>query len=160
MTAARDIMLPADKQSLKVAFAASVRSAGGVEAAAGFVRIGKSQLSDCGRTNTDAFAPIDVVADLQDITAGLPGAPHVLNALAARAGFALVALPGCEPTGSDWLSGMAIIAARVGLMMDVTGKAIADGKVDVDEAFDIDAVIDEALTDLMRMRALARSVRG
>lgn len=87
------------KQGLKVATTALFAAVGGQEPAAMSCRVGQSKLSDYGNVfKPEAFAPIDVVIDLEAITRGLPGAPHVTRYLALRAGFALVPLPQARPT--------------------------------------------------------------
>lgn len=60
------------EQSLKAATFRAVRKVGGVEAAAQFVRVGKSALATYYNQNhTDCFAPLDVAATL-DEQAGYP----------------------------------------------------------------------------------------
>jgi hypothetical protein len=65
VTAARTIQLSPRQKLHKRAARALIEAVGGVEAAAGFCRIGKSQLSDCCNPNILAFLPSDVIEDLE-----------------------------------------------------------------------------------------------
>lgn len=86
--------LTPEKQGLKRAQLQLVQAVGGFEAAAGFCRVGKSQLHNATSVN-DAitFLPADVIADLEAVTVGTVGHPVVTRYLASRQGFELFALP-------------------------------------------------------------------
>lgn len=94
--------MPAARQSLKRATRALIGAVGGQEAAVGFCRIRRQQaLSEycsVAADHIERFAPIDVIADLEGVTAGFPGAPHVTRELARQAGFVLVPLPAAHET--------------------------------------------------------------
>ena len=160
MTARRDIVHPPIDLALKVATRAAVRGCGGTDAAGATAGVRQQRISDCCNPNTGDFLRIDEAAAIEDVTVGQPGWPWVARALAARQGFALVALQTDEAPTGDWLAGISRCATDVGQLMSLTAHAVADGRVDADEAFDIDTVVDEALAGLMKMRALARAVRG
>lgn len=117
MTAA----LSPDRQADKRAASQLVKAAGGVEAAAELCRLGKSQLSDVGNVNSpDKFMPIDVVRQLEEVTQGLPGWPHVTRHLACAAGFELVRRPDADAGGeTDWLAHIARVSKEAG---DVVSK--------------------------------------
>ena len=97
--------LPADKQALKRATRSLVQAVGGNEAAIGFCRMKRHQsLSEYASVAGDhagAWMPLDVVADLEGVTAGVAGAPHVTRELARQAGFVLVPLPTAHGAGSE-----------------------------------------------------------
>ena len=71
---------------LKSAFKRVLKDLGGIDAAAGFTRVGRSQLSDYGNVDSEKLPPVDVVLDLE--MAG--GHPHVTKALAAAQNFMLL----------------------------------------------------------------------
>lgn len=98
-----DILAP-EKQALKVASKALVRAAGGQEACPGFARYTRHQAySEFASVELpDKFMPIDVVADLEGVTHGTAGHPHVTRALCERAGGAFVKLPEASVSAIDW----------------------------------------------------------
>lgn len=156
MTVRRDVSLSPRQSDLKLRFRSLVESVGGVELAAQFCRVGKSNLSDYCLINTDSFAPIDVVADLEEHVQsrgiGLP----VTEALAIRAGHVVVKLPVAPEGARDWLGGMGALAKEAG---DITARiagALADDQgIDPAEAENIMKEIDEAAAALMALRKLA-----
>ena len=122
------VLSPA-QQALKNASLDLVKAAGGFDAAAGFCRIGKSQLSDaCSVHHADKWLPVDVVADLQRVTRGQPGWPFVARQLAEREALVLVALPDVS-TGPDFPHHLAQLAKEGGELMAKLATALADGKV-------------------------------
>lgn len=126
-------VLPPALQGLKLAARDLVRAAGGGTAAAALCRVGQQKLSDCGNINLpDVWMGADIIADLEAVTRGLPGAPHVTRYLAQSAGFGLVALPEALAPGRSWLDHIAAITREGG---DIIGKIIsALGKGDVTAA--------------------------
>lgn len=108
-------------QRLKAATRRLVRAAGGVEHAV--TRVGKSTLSDYCNLQSPSFAPIDVIADLEDQV----GEPIVSNALAqiAEEGKIPTRSTECDPVAQG-----AAVMAQLGRFTDEALKAIADGKVD------------------------------
>lgn len=100
----RDVITSPDQQKLKAAFGDLVAAAGGGDRAARYVDRRQQRLSDYEVRNTDAFAPIDVVAKLEAVTIDLPGAPHVTRALARQAGGEFVKVPSAAMSDGDWLA--------------------------------------------------------
>lgn len=96
-----EISLSPRQIDAKLAFRDLIEAAGGLEAAAGFCRLGKSQLHRCCDKNTLDFAPIDVVHDLEERTASKAGWPHVTRHGARALGLALVAVPCTQHVTSD-----------------------------------------------------------
>jgi hypothetical protein len=117
---------PADLK-LKVATKDLIREVGGQEEAAQFVRRVKRQqsYSDYAKANVDHFIPIDAVAELEEVTFGAPGWPHVTRALCARHGGAFVRPPDAPPHSDDWLSRLAELAADHGAVASDLMKALA-----------------------------------
>jgi hypothetical protein len=124
-----------EKLALKRATGEMIRGVGGLEAAAGFCRVGKSVLG-CNQSpnEPDSFVALDVLADLEPLARGREGWPHVTRALAAQQGFALVKLPDALPEAGDLLHLVARQAREGGAIASAICAALADGKVDADEA--------------------------
>lgn len=88
------------EQLLKRAARELTTAAGGGEGAGTACRLAKSQLLAAGSVNEpERFLPIDAVGDLEDVTRGTAGWPHVTRVLARRQGFTLVRMP--EPGESE-----------------------------------------------------------
>lgn len=158
MSARRDMVHPPALQAIKAAFRAAVRAAGGTDAVAAQFGRRQQAVSDYGLPNTDVFPPLDLVAQVEDITHGLPGHPHVTRALALHTGHVVVRLPdvGCGADVATWHGGMGALAKEAG---DVTAKictALADdGDVSGDEADALLTEIDQAAEALAVLRLLA-----
>ncbi|KKC24908.1 hypothetical protein [Sphingomonas sp. SRS2] len=104
-------VLPPEKQELKVTFRALVRAVGGQEACPGVARYSRHQTYSefASIEHVEKFAPIDVIADLEAVTHGLPGHPHVTRKLCRMAGGAFVKLPPAEITAVDWHKALAAL---------------------------------------------------
>lgn len=122
---------------------------GGVEAAAHYCRIGKSQLSDCCNPNIPAFLPSDVIEDLEAIA----GDPVLTRHLARVAEYLLVPQPqgGDDPDGL--MQSVTEITAELGDVAHAVRAGLTDGKVSRGEA--ITAI--EQLDDLDQASARLRS---
>lgn len=141
-------------QALTLAQARLIRAVGGQDAATGFCRINRHQtLSDYGNPDHGAQMPVDVVRDLEAVTRGLPGAPHVTRELARQAGFALFSLPAAKPEGVAWPQHLACIAKETGEMVASLAKALADGKVDQAERQALLKHADKAIDSVIALRA-------
>jgi hypothetical protein len=159
----RTIQHSADKQALKVAAKTLVRAAGGQEAAAeASTRVKRQQaFSDYGLPNTPDFMPIDVVADLEAVAHGTAGYPQVTRLLAARAGFALVALPSLDVAAvGDLHAAIGRYAKEQG---EATGRAcmaLADGKFCAADAHAVIPELDDAIEAAVTLRALLNHIAG
>lgn len=121
-------MLSPDKQALKRAARRLYQAVGGQEKAAGLCRVGQARLSAYGGPNNpDEFMPVDVVADLEEVTEGAPGAPHVTRELARQRGYELVPLPGAKPEGKSWAQHIADLAKESGDIISKLAPASVDG---------------------------------
>ncbi|MHA3791480.1 hypothetical protein [Sphingomonas sp. YL-JM2C] len=107
--AERSDILPPDKQGLKAATRALVRAVGGQEACPGFARYTRHQAYSefASIEHGDKFMPVDVIADLEAVSHGTAGHPHVTRALCKRAGGAFVKLPSAEVSTADWHKALA-----------------------------------------------------
>ena len=160
MTTPRDMVLAPDAQTLKAASAALTRAYGGQEAAALAVGRAQSRLSDWGNVNTADFMPVDVVAQLEAATQGLPGAPHVTALLAQRTGHVLVRLPDAPPVGTDLLAFMAAHAKESGEIQGSICAALADGRVDATEARRVRKEIRDQLVLLVGIDAVMAAIEA
>lgn len=89
---------------LKSAFRKILDDVGGIDALAGFTRVGRSQLESYSNRFTPKFVPADVLLDAETIGQ----TPHVTTAIARAQGYELVRI---EARGADRL---AIELARIG----------------------------------------------
>lgn len=111
----------AEDRALKTLFRCLVEEAGGLDAAAACVRVGRSRLAEYYALDGDAFAPVDVVARLEAIT----GRPLITAELARRAGCALAPVAAANPLRIDVL--LARIGAELGQVHAAYADAMGDG---------------------------------
>lgn len=139
MNPRRDI--PPAHRPLKSLFRALVDLVGGTDAAAACCSVGRSQIASYQNMGDDAFARVDVVADLE--LAG--GEPLITAEMARRGGYALIPL---DTRGEGELAaGMARLGRESAEVFTAFMEANADGRVTIDE---IDAQIREH-QDLLRV---------
>jgi hypothetical protein len=158
----RTAHLPTRDQALKRDTKALVLAAGGQAEAASFARRIKRQqsFSDYGAANVDQFMPIDAVRDLEDVTRGTPGWPHVTRQLASQQNCAVVILPDAEPSSGGFIAAMADLTKEYA---DVSGGllgALADGHVcaaDVRKG-DLVAQADELIAVAVNIRAMLERI--
>lgn len=115
--------LTPEKLALKRATGEMIAGVGGLEAAAGFCRVGKSKLSENQSINCpESFAAVDVVADLEPLARNRPGWPHVTRFLCQQMGGAFVALPSAANAGGDIHAAAGVHAKEAS---DVTARLLA-----------------------------------
>lgn len=131
----RPDILPPDKQGLKVASRALVRAVGGQEACPGFARYTRHQAYSefASIEHGDKFMPIDVVADLEAVTHGTAGHPHVTRILCERAGGAFVKLPEAKVSVSGWHQAVSALIAESNDVSTRMLTILGDGIVEADE---------------------------
>ncbi len=151
-------MTPHERQA-KVAFVLLVEVLGGLEAAAGVARRGRSVLQEYGSLHhPERFAPLDVVMRLEAVA----GQPLVTEVLARAAGFGLAGddaeAEGCE---------IAALRGAVRTAADFQAEAFdaaADGQVDDAEGHRLERVMDRmrramgAVSAVLRRRRKRRRV--
>ena len=147
--------------ALKRATSEMVKGVGGVEAGAGFCRVGKSQLADYGNVSrADSFVPVDVIADLEPLARDRAGWPHVTQALCQRMGGVFVALPEVPVTSGRLLELMSALSAEFN---DATGticRGLADGDFCAVDAGQLERDLADVIRVSISMQALARSIKG
>ena len=151
-------MIP-ERINLKRATAEMLKGVVGLEAAAGFCRVGKTILGDNQSINKpDSFVALDVIADLEPLARDRDGWPHVTRALAAAMGFVLVKLPDAPATNADLLSLIGRHAKEGGDISQAVCKALADGIVRRPEAREIRAEIRQEMEVLAAMDAALAAI--
>ncbi|SEM88663.1 hypothetical protein SAMN05192583_1406 [Sphingomonas gellani] len=142
---------------LKIAFGELVARAGGVEAAAGFCRVGKSTLARyyaLGPADEECFAPVDVVRDLE----ALVGEPMVTRVLVTMAEGIFLPQPTAPARRGDLLSMLADAAKEHSDLTQKLCASLADGHLDAVEAERVLAEIDDNFRVLATMRAAVTSI--
>ena len=152
MSACNTVQLPPDLQRAKAAFKRAVAAAGGQIDAGKAAGRNQSQISHYTNENTDAFAPLDVVLAIENVTRGTPGHPHVTRFLALEAGFGLFKLPGEAGAGTIWAQHGAAIAKEANEVVSKLCLDLADGDVDPREAKRLLPDVDEAIEALVALR--------
>lgn len=149
-----------EKNALKRASSETIKGVGGLEASAGFCRVGKSVLSDNQSINRpDSFMAIDTVADLEPLARDRDGWPHVTRALCAIMGGTFVALPDVPERSEDLL---ALLSAQAKESSDLTAvicAAVGDGRIDRAECDAGIAECDALIAAVAAMRATLAAVR-
>lgn len=156
-----------DRIALKVATAAMIKGVGGFEAAAGYCRIGKTQLQvqadHRNPANASQFVAVDVIADLEPLARERDGWPHVTRALATALGFALVELPTAAPgpDDGDWHDRIGALADHGASITRGLCKALkGDRRVTPREIreFDLIGQCDDLIADVVKLRAMLEMV--
>ena len=150
-------------QALKRASAALVRAVGGLEAAENFCRLGKSQLSDCCSIHKpDRWLPIDVVRDLEAVTAGTANAPQVSRMLAGIAGHGLIELPGDGDVPADPLALLAEVSREAADVVERLARHGGGGLTAAEvRACDLLAETEQLIAAGVKARALVlNALRG
>ncbi|MES3155030.1 phage regulatory CII family protein [Sphingomonas faeni] len=143
-----------EKLNLKRATGEMLKGVGGLEAASGFCRVGKSALGDNQSVNKpESFVALDVIADLEPLARDRDGWPHVTRALAATMGFVLVKLPEVPATSAELLSLIGRHAKEGGDVSQAVCRALADNHVSRSDAREIRREIREQMEVLAAMDA-------
>lgn len=143
-----------EKLNLKRATGEMLKGVGGLEAAAGFCRVGKSALGDNQSVNKpESFVALDVIADLEPLARDRDGWPHVTRALAATMGFVLVKLPDAPASNADMLTLVGRHAKESADVSQSVCMALSDGSVSRREAGNIRTEIRHQMEVLAAMDA-------
>ncbi|MCA3254800.1 phage regulatory CII family protein [Bradyrhizobium sp.] len=152
--------LGALKQLLKRETRALVKAVGGGDAGSMACRVRQQVLSDYGNiTQSARFVPADVVLDLESVSVGRTGHPHVTRMLARAAGYELVPLPGARPETKSWHEHIAACAKEAGEVTSRLALAVAGG-VNADEAGDLVREVEEAIQSLVDLKFALRAVQS
>nr|WP_314075039.1 phage regulatory CII family protein [uncultured Roseococcus sp.] len=152
MNARRDV--PQTMRALKTLFRALVDRVGGCEAAAACARPGRSQIASYYDMTSEAFAPIDVISDLE----AAAQEPLVTSELARRQGYVLVPV---EPQGNGELpASMAAFGREVSEVFSTYADAMADGKLCDAEREDLERQLLDVVRVAQGSVAVLRRQRG
>lgn len=139
----------------------AIKGVGGLEAAAGFCRLGKSRLGECQSENhPEAFLPIDVLIALERLTSERSGSPHVLRGMCQQMGGVFVRLPQADATGASL---MKLLARKVQEGADVSValcEALEDAVVKPAEARRVRIEIMQLMESLAAMNAELAAIEG
>lgn len=115
--------------ALKTEFRETRKEVGSQERAAELTRVDQQTISLYENRNSAHFPPIDVVADMLDVT----GSTALLQRLADIVGAVVIKLPeGVGPACVIESSGK--MAAQLGKAMMAIGQALADGQISEEES--------------------------
>jgi hypothetical protein len=144
---------------LKLKFGELLGRIGSLETAAPFCRVGKSTLARYASTasaDAEAFAPIDVVRDLE----ALAGEPIVTATLCEAADGVFVPVPSGPASTGDLLAMMSTLSGEFNDTTRAVCTGLADGKFCVADAEQLERELDDTIRVAVGMRALARSIQG
>lgn len=126
-----------------------VQAVGGLEACAEVTGKSTSQLSRYTSPDCTDSMPITVVRELEAVSHGHAGHPHVTRMLAQAAGFGLFKLPAADAAPADWMAHLAVLSAEAGDLTSKLAVALGDRTIcpkDIRKG----ALLDEA-DDLIRV---------
>lgn len=124
--------------AIKTATQKAIEEAGGVDAVASAVRVGRSQISDYQNKHSPSVVPVDVALDLDRYA----GEPLLLAEFAKQSGYAITPFTFGE---GDIAAVMQRFIRRSGSTSETTVRILADGIVTLEEANDL-------LKDLLDVR--------
>ena len=147
------------RHALKRATDDMLAALGGQTKAAPFTRVGQSTLSTYASVhNRDAFAPIDIIADLEPLTRDSEGFPFVTQALCAVMGGVFVALPDVPASDADMLTMMGRLSKEAGDVTQAICGALADGRVDRVEQTNIRSEVRQLLEIAVALDAIVANI--
>jgi hypothetical protein len=146
---------------LKRATAEMIKGVGGLEAAAGFCRVGKSVLHEAQSINCpDRFVAIDVVADLEPLARDREGWPHVTRALCHQMGGVFVLVPNRIAGREDLIGSVGRLAKEAADVTQTICAAVADGQIDGGEIAAARMQIEEAMAVLASLDRQLMTMSG
>jgi hypothetical protein len=150
-----------ERINLKLATAEMVKGVGGLEAAAGFCRVGKSVLHEAQSINCpERFAAIDVVADLEPLAREREGWPHVTRALCHLMGGVFVAVPERPAARGDLIGSVGRLAKEAADVTQSICAALEDGVVEAPEVAAARVQIEEAMAVLAALDKQLSAMAG
>jgi hypothetical protein len=162
--AERGVQLDPKHQSLKAATGDLIDAAGGQARAADYCRRIRRQqtFSDYEARHVDQFMPIDVVMELEAVTVGKPGWPHVTRILCARAGGAFIAMPAALPGSSEAHRRLAELTKEFSDVSAGMLNGLADGRLCAADVrrLGLVAEADELVAKAAELRALLERIEA
>ena len=146
MSERSQVDLPVNEQAQSRAAQRLIEAVGGIAPASAQTGKSEAQLSKYSRPNYAESMPISVVEELEGVTHGKHGHPHVTRYLAERAGYTLFKKPEILATRCDILNLLARQSIECGDIAGAICTALADdGEI---KGKEIDTVRDE-IADLI-----------
>lgn len=146
---------------LKLATADMIKGVGGLEAAAGFCRVGKSVLGEAQSVSCpERFVAVDVVADLEPLARDRAGWPHVTRALCRQMGGVFVLLPASEPAREDLIGSVGRVSKEAADVVQSVCAMLADGKIEAPEIAASRVQIAEAVAMLLSVDQQLATMAG
>lgn len=152
MSGRRTVTHALPERHLKVATRALVVLCGGGDGAAATLGARQQRMSDCGNINTADFLRLDEIAALEDVAGDWP----ITRALAKRAGCVLLQLPDLPVCAESLIEVTTEIVRETADVMTEMSSLFVDGRVTGTESARFSGQIDEAITALMKARALVQ----
>lgn len=149
--AERVVLSPAD-QEMKLAVRSLVDAFGGCDAVGAHFGRDYRRISELCNPALSQWMRLPWISELERMTVGLPGHPHVTRLLARRAGFVLVKRTDGQEDGAGVMAGLAAVQAELGDVARVVIDAAKDGELDRAER-------KAALDQLAEVEARAASLR-
>lgn len=122
--------LTPDQLYLKKETRAAVDAVNGQEKAAQLLGRSQSRISHYCSSNRDEFMPIDLVVELEQLTVGKPGHPHISRALARQAGFLLTPEGGEDAEARSLAEHLGDVVAEAADVMAAMRGAVAGKSLD------------------------------
>jgi len=120
--------------AIKTATQAVIRAVGGVDAAASFVRVGRSQLSDYQNRHSPSVVPVDVAIEMDRCAQE----PIILAAMALAEGYILTPIKVGE---GDLASDIEKVSHSFNETIATTLRVLADGIVEEHEVIEMRAAL-------------------
>jgi hypothetical protein len=150
-----------ERISLKLATGEMIKGLGGLEAAAGFCRVGKSVLHEAQSLNCpERFVAIDVIADLEPLAREREGWPHVTRALCHQMGGVFVPVSAGMPSRADLIGSVGRLAKEAADVTQEICSALEDGKVEAREVASARVQIEEAMAVLATLDRQLAAMTG
>ncbi|AMK18727.1 phage regulatory CII family protein [Sphingobium sp. MI1205] len=124
------VTLSTDQLYLKKETRAAVDDVQGMDKVAKMLGRSQSRISHYCSSNRDEFMPIDLVAELEQLTVGKPGHPRITRALARQAGFLLVPEGGEKGEGRSLSEHLADVVGEAAGVMTAMKAAITGCALD------------------------------
>lgn len=165
MSGRRDLVHSREALELKKAAKGLIRAVGGTDGAAASLtneqrNVRQQRMSDCTVPNTPDFLRVDEVGELEDLSHGQPGWPHVTRTLAKRQGFALLPLPEQVVGDTNLHRALSEVVQETNEVVTKALSALSDNSVTPDEIRDLNIPqeIEEAIQSLANLKSIVDAI--
>lgn len=137
-----------------------IEMVGGLEGASGIVDLSTSQLSRYQSPHERDSMPLRVIRQLENVTHGKEGHPHVTRFCARHLGYSLMKRPEVPAARGDIMKLLAKQARERGETEPEMLDAVADSEVDADEAARLIPLYRRSLETTAQMLAELEAIAG